>query len=73
MNDVLNNCNVVWQNPDAEAEHVRAFNDMVARVNQEELYKSLEATEYEKHENSLRRILEKFDYSLETSLTNWKE
>jgi hypothetical protein len=70
----LTTCAVVgWQNPDLEALRVRAFDDMVARVSQEEQYSAMEASEYEKHENSLRRILMKFDYSLETSLTHWKQ
>jgi hypothetical protein len=70
----LTTCAVAaFQNPGLEALRVRAFNDMVARVSQEEKYQAMEASDYEKHENSLRRILEKFDYSLETSLAHWKE
>ena len=70
----LTTCAVAaFQNPDLEADRVRAFEDMVARVSEEEKYKVLGASDYEKHANSLRRILEKFDYSLETSLAHWKE
>ena len=49
----LTTCAVAaFQNPGLEALRVRAFNDMVARVSQEEKYQAMEASasDYEKHE-----------------------
>lgn len=56
-----------------EQERSRAFNDMVARINGEEKYIRVGATDYEKSDATLQRILKKFLYDLETSLHHWDE
>ena len=59
--------------PDLVQENNRIFNDMIARVDCEEVNKRLGATEYERDPKSLKRILTKLSYDLEASLIHWRE